>query len=205
MAIKFQYNKTALNNLQKQLKMRQNALPTLQNKESALRLEVRKAKDKSDSLIQEFDEARKRYEYLAPLWNEFEPGLVSISDIDLRTVKVTGVKCPELGEIHYEVRPFNTFVKPAWYMDGVAILKELTRLGIESEVYLEKKRILDFQRKKTTQKVNLYEKVQIPGYQEAIRKIKRYMEDEENLSKASSKIVKERHAAEEEMEEGSDD
>ena len=42
MPIKFQYNKTALNTLQKQLKMRQKALPTLQNKESALRLEVRK-------------------------------------------------------------------------------------------------------------------------------------------------------------------
>ena len=49
MAIKFQYNKTALNNLSKQLKMRQKALPTLQNKESALRLEVRKAKEESDS------------------------------------------------------------------------------------------------------------------------------------------------------------
>ena len=67
-------------------------------------------------------------------------------------------------------------------------------------MYVEKSRILDFQRKKTTQKVNLYEKVQIPGYQEAILKIKRYMEDEENLSKASSKIVKERHALEEEGE-----
>ena len=65
-------------------------------------------------------------------------------------------------------------------------------------MYHEKARILDYQRKKTTQKVNLYEKVQIPGYQEAIRKIKRYMEDEENLSKASQKIVKQRHAAEEE-------
>ena len=61
-------------------------------------------------------------------------------------------------------------------------------------------RLLDFSRKKTTQKVNLYEKVQIPGYEEAIRKIKRYMEDEENLSKASSKIVKTRHAQEEEEE-----
>ena len=40
--------------------------------------------------------------------------------------------------------------------------------------------------------------MQIPGYQEAIRKIKRYMEDEENLSKAASKIVKNRHAEEEE-------
>ena len=205
MAIKFQYNKTALNNLQKQLKMRLGALPTLQNKESALRLEVRKAKEKSESLIIELDEAEKKYDYLAPLWNEFEPDLVSITDIDLKTVKVAGVKCPELWEIHYEIKPFNTFVKPAWYMDGVEILKKLSRLGIESEVYKEKRRILDYNRKKTTQKVNLYEKVQIPGYQEAIRKIKRYMEDEENLSKASSKIVKQRHAAEEEMEEGSDD
>ena len=80
------------------------------------------------------------------------------------------------------------------------ILQELTRLGLESEVFEQKRRILDFQRKKTTQKVNLYEKVQIPGYQEAILKIKRYMEDEENLSKASSKIVKTRHALEEEEE-----
>ena len=60
-------------------------------------------------------------------------------------------------------------------------------------------RLLDYSRKKTTQKVNLYEKVQIPGYQEAILKIKRFMEDEENLSKAGQKIVKTRHQMEEEM------
>lgn len=87
-----------------------------------------------------------------------------------------------------------------WYSDGVEILKKLAQLGIESEVFVEKSRILEFQRKKTTQKVNLYEKVQIPGYQEAIRKIKRFMEDEENLSKASQKIVKTRHSQEEEEE-----
>ena len=201
MAIKFQYNKTSLNNLNKQLKMRKNALPTLKNKESALRLEVRKAKEYADKLIDDLEAALKRYDYLAALWNEFEPGLIAITDVDLVTVKVAGVKTPELKEIHYQINDFNAFAKPAWYADGVAILKELSRLGIESEVYKEKARILDFQRKKTTQKVNLYEKVQIPGYQEAIRKIKRYMEDEENLSKAASKIVKSRHAIEEEEEE----
>ena len=52
MAIKFQYNKTSLNNLNKQLKMRKNALPTLKNKESALRLEVRKAKEYAEKLIE---------------------------------------------------------------------------------------------------------------------------------------------------------
>ena len=200
MAIKFQYNKTALTNLGKQLKMRQRALPTLKNKESALRLEVRKAKTYSQKLISDLDASLKRYDYLAALWNEFQPGLISIRDVDLVTVKVAGVKTPELKSIDYEINEFNAFTKPAWFADGVSILKELSRLGIESEVYMEKSRILDFQRKKTTQKVNLYEKVQIPGYQEAIRKIKRYMEDEENLSKAASKIVKERHEMEEEEE-----
>ncbi|MCI6493800.1 MAG: V-type ATP synthase subunit D, partial [Bacteroidales bacterium] len=62
MAIKFQYNKTSLNNLGKQLKMRQKALPTLKNKESALRLEVRKAKEKSEQLIKDLEAAMQRYD-----------------------------------------------------------------------------------------------------------------------------------------------
>ena len=200
MAIKFQYNKTSLTNLGKQLKVRRNALPTLKNKESALRVSVSAAKAEAERLEKAVTEALARYDYLAALWNEFEPGLIRITDIHLKTVKVAGVKIPELDGIDYELRPFNAFTKPAWYADGVRILQDITRIGIESEIFEQRRRILDYQRKKTTQKVNLYEKVQIPGYQEAIRKIKRYMEDEENLSKASSKIVKTRHAAEEEEE-----
>ena len=198
MAIKFQYNKTSLTNLGKQLKVRQNALPTLKNKESALRSSVQAAKAESERLADELEASLQRYDYLAALWNEFEPGLVRIKDVELSVAKVAGVKTPRLDKIHYELKPFNAFVKPAWYADGVDILKELSRLGIESEIFEQKRQILEFNRKKTTQKVNLYEKVQIPGYKEAIRKIKRYMEDEENLSKASSKIVKTRHAEEEE-------
>ena len=140
------------------------------------------------------------YDYIAPLWNEFDNNLISVKDVILKTEKVAGIKTPYLDEIVYEVKDFNLFTSPIWYSDGVQILKKLAQIGIESEVYLEKMRLLDYARKKTTQKVNLYEKVQIPGYQEAIRKIKRYMEDEENLSKASQKIVKQRHALEEEEE-----
>ena len=138
------------------------------------------------------------YNYISALWNEFEPGLISVKDVKLETVKVAGVKTPELKEVIYDVKEIDLYSKPLWYSEGIAILKKLAQLGIESEVYTEKSRILDFQRKKTTQKVNLYEKVQIPGYNEAILKIKRFMEDEENLSKAAQKIVKTRHQIEEE-------
>ena len=201
MAIKFQYNKTSLTNLGKQLKVRQNALPTLKNKESAPRLSVISAKSEAKAQREALEAGLKEYEYLAALWNEFAPGLISISDVQVRTVKIAGVKAPVLDGIDFELNDFNAFAKPAWYADGVQILLKLSTLGIESEISEQRRQILEFHRKKTTQKVNLYEKVQIPGYQEAIRKIKRYMEDEENLSKASSKIVKNRHAAQQEEEE----
>jgi V/A-type H+-transporting ATPase subunit D len=196
MAIKFQFNKTSLNDLNKQLKIRVNALPTLKNKESALRLEVKRAKDRSDELAEKLKSALESYDYMAGLWNEFEAGLIRVKDVELEVVKIAGVKTPSLKEVIYEVKPFNPFVKPLWYYDGIKILKTLAQLGIESEIFLEKMRLLDHARKKTTQKVNLYEKVQIPGYQEAILKIKRFMEDEENLSKASQKIVKKRQQEE---------
>ena len=196
MAIKFQYNKTSLTLLGKQLKVRKNALPTLKNKESALRVSVANAKSEAERLEREVTQALQSYDYLAALWNEFEPGLIRIEDVKLRTVKVAGVKIPELDDIVYTLKEFNAFTKPAWYADGVRILQDITRLGIESEIYQQRRKILDFNRKKTTQKVNLFEKVQIPGYQDAIRKIKRFMEDEENLSKSSQKIVKAKREAE---------
>ena len=165
MAIKFQYNKTSLTNLGKQLKIRKNALPTLKSKESALRASVQVAKAESERLLGELEKAIKEYDYLSRLWNEFEPGLIAVKDVELKTVKVAGVKTPELVKVDYEVKEFDAFAKPMWYGEGLNILKNLAQLGIESEIYTEKSRILEFQRKKTTQNVNLSEIVQIPGYQ----------------------------------------
>ena len=197
MAIKYQFNKTSLNDLNKQLKVRTGALPTLKNKESALRMEVKRAKERSLLLREQLQEALHSYDYLARLWTEFDPSLISVRDVVLETVKVAGIKTPSLKEVIYDIKPYSLFSQPFWYAEGLSLLKSLAQIGIESEVYLEKMRLLDFARKKTTQKVNLYEKVQIPGYQEAIRKIKRFMEDEENLSKAAQKIVKTRQQKEE--------
>ena len=92
--------------------------------------------------------------------------------------------------VDFEIRPYSLFNAPKWYADGIHLLKELAHTAIEREFTLAKLGLLEHARKKTTQKVNLFEKVQIPGYQDALRKIKRFMEDEENLSKSSQKILK---------------
>jgi V/A-type H+-transporting ATPase subunit D len=195
MAIKFQYNKTSLQGIEKQLKMRLRALPTIKNKESALRMEVNRAKDEAQALKQKFETQLMSYEKMAALWTEFEPSLVSVQDVQLSTVKIAGIRVPMFGGLVFATRPFSMFNSPEWYVDGIHLLQTLATTGIEYEFCVMKVNLLEHARKKTTQKVNLFEKVQIPGYEDAIRKIKRFMEDEENLSKSSQKIMKSKQAS----------
>ena len=202
MAIKFQYNKTSLGELGKQLKMRQKALPTIKSKESALRSEVKRAKDSAAEYRNRYNSLVESYEYMVSLWGEFDCTLLKISDVELSTQKIAGVRIPLLGEVIFEEKAFDLFSSPAWYSDGVALLKQIATLGIQAQVYNRQMELLDYARRKTTQKVNLYEKVQIPGYEDAIRKIKRFMEDEENLSKSAQKIVKTRQQMQAAAEEG---
>ncbi len=196
MAIAFQYNKTSLQALEKNLKMRQRALPTLKNKESALRMEVKRAKDEIDRLDKEVEERIQAYDQMLALWGEFDTTLLHVDDVKMSIKKIAGVRVPVLDEVVYSTKPFSIFSSPKWFADGFSQLKELAQVGIEQEFCREKLSLLEYARKKSTQKVNLFEKVQIPGYEDAIRKIKRFMEDEENLSKSSQKIVKSKREAE---------
>ena len=199
MAIKFQYNKTSLNEMNKQLKMRTRALPVIKNKEAALRVEVKKAKDEANRIDREFKEKKQEYQKIVKLWNEFDHELLRIESVEQSVKKIAGVRTPVLEKINFVIKDFSLFNKPDWYYDGILILKEVANLSIERDFFYRKMELLDYTRKKTTQKVNLYEKVQIPGYEEAIRKIKRYLEDEENLDKSSQKIVKKRQMETEEV------
>ena len=190
MAIKFQYNKTSLQQLEKQLKVRQRTLPIIKNKESALRMEVKKCKNELQERQQSLEEQISAYEYMFSLWNEFDTSLVSVRDVQLNVRKIAGVRVPVLGGVEFDVKPFSLFSSPKWYYDGIQLLQGLAENAIACEFMQAKLNLLEYSRKKTTQKVNLFEKVQIPGYADAIRKIKRFMEDEENLSKSSQKILK---------------
>lgn len=190
MAIKFQYNKTSLQQQEKALKMRVRTLPTIKSKESALRQQVKQCKAEVEQREAELEAQLASYGSMVSLWDEFQPELISVERVDLSVRKVAGVVLPELDAIHYEVKPFSIFNSPSWYAEGIQLLKTLATTGIEAEFLRLKMEFLEHARKKTTQKVNLFEKVQIPGYQDAIRKIKRFLEDEESLSKSSQKIMR---------------
>lgn len=190
MAVKFQYNKTSLQRQKKDLQLRERILPTIKSKESALRLEVRRVKKEVEDLEAQVEQSIENFDTMTTLWSEFDPSLVRVEDVHLETRKVAGIPVPVLGEVDFEVRPFSLLNTPSWYMEGTQLIKDLATVGIQAEVGRLELDILQHARRKTTQKVNLFEKVQIPGLKEAILKIKRYLEDEESLSKASQKIMR---------------
>lgn len=166
------------------------ALPTIKSKESALRMEVKRVRTEVEKLEEELKQSLQGYESLVALWGEFDPTIVRVRDVNMKIRKVAGIPVPELDNVDFEVRPFSLMNNPVWFMEGTELIRDMATVGIRAEVGRMELAVLDHARRKTTQKVNLFEKVQIPGYQDAIRKIKRYLEDEESLSKASQKIMR---------------
>lgn len=196
MALKFQYNKTALQNLRRQLSIREKALPTLKSKEAALRLEVRKITAEIDLLKEEYDMIVKENQNYNGFWMEF-PKIVKIRNIISEQKNIAGVRVAILNKIDFALEQISLFNMPSWIRLAISMFERLMTIQIRIEMTEARLNALAYARKKTTQKVNLYEKVQIPEYRMAIIKIKRYMEDEDNLSKSSQKIVKERNRAKE--------
>ena len=196
MALKFQYNKTALQNLRRQLSIREKALPTLKSKEAALRLEVRKITAEIDLLKEEYQTIVKENQNYNGFWTEF-PQIVKIRNIISEQKNIAGVRVAILKNIDFALEQISLFNMPSWIRLAISMFERLMTIQIRIEMTEARLNALAYARKKTTQKVNLYEKVQIPEYRMAIIKIKRYMEDEDNLSKSSQKIVKERNRAKE--------
>ncbi len=192
MAFKFQYNKNALQDLKRQLNIRERALPILKSKETALRYEVRMARQQLRSLQKELREAEKVWEKFERYWPEF-PDILSMDLPKIKLRNVVGVKVPHLEEVTFTIREASWFNLEAWVPAGIEVLKQRISLNLKIEIAEEQIEVLHMARKKTTQKVNLYEKVQIPAFEEAIIKIKRFLEDKDNISKAAQKIMKKRN------------
>ena len=115
MAIKFQYNKTSLQQLEKQLKVRVRTLPIIKNKESALRMEVKRCKEEAAELEERLETQISSYEHMHALWNEFDASLVRVKDVHLGVRKIAGVRVPLLDEVEFDIRPFSLFCSPKWY------------------------------------------------------------------------------------------
>ena len=192
MKIQLKYNKTALREFQKKLQIRERALPTLKNKEAVLRAMVLETKKEIQHIDDLMSSKINKIESWKDLWQEFNTNLVQIEEVHTSSIKVAGINIPVFEGLDIIEQDFSLFSNPFWFKNGVQELKDILEIRARKEYLSNKLSLLEQARKKATQKVNLYEKVQIPTLSSAIRQIKRYLEDEENLAKAGQKLLKQR-------------
>ena len=154
-------------------------------------MEIKKVKKKMEDTVAEKDELFLSQENHFGIWMEF-PSLLSIGDVIIDNKNIAGVTVPVFRDIIFNIRDYSLLSNRAWIPGAIEKLKKLVELSIRIRLSSKQMEILHLARKKTTQKVNLYEKVQIPLFKESIGKIKRFLEDEENLSRSGQKVIKAR-------------
>ena len=167
-------------------------LPTLQLKKQQLQMEMRRLDQEIEEKRDEEQEARAKLSSWIQLYSE-PVDLGPYAELEtLKTSQgnIAGVNIPVLDDLVFKTASINLFESDPWPDDGIAVLKQLTRLRVERQILEEQHRLLGEELRTTTQRVNLFEKVKIPEAKENIRVIRIFMGDQQTAAVARSKIAK---------------
>lgn len=189
---KIKLTKNELKTQRDALKRFQRYLPTLQLKKQQLQMEMRRLDQEIEVKRDEEQEARAKLSSWIQLFSE-PVDLAPYAELEtLKTSSgnIAGVNIPVLDDLVFKPAQIDLFESDPWTDEGIAVLKQLTRLRVERQILEEQHRLLGDELRTTTQRVNLFEKVKIPEAKENIRVIRIFMGDQQTAAVARSKIAK---------------
>jgi len=194
MAEKIKLTKNELQRQQRELRKYQRYLPTLQLKKQQLQLEVRKSELELENKKSEFQRAIDEIQDWVDLFSDFSEQdwleFIKIQQVNTSPANVAGVKIQIFENIDFVVKPYSFFSTAPWLDFAVTHIKKLLSLKEQVRILAETAQALRNELRKTTQRVNLFEKVMIPRCEENIRIIKIYLGDEERNAVGRAKIAK---------------
>ena len=120
-------------------------------------------------------------------------GLVRFLSAQIREENVVGVRVPALVSVECVVQPYSMLAKPHWVDVLVERLKQAVEAHTQVQVAAERVRRLDRAVRRTTQRVNLFEKILIPDAKKNIRTIQIFLGDAERAATVRSKLAKAKH------------
>ncbi len=115
-----------------------------------------------------------------------------VENINTRWKNIAGVEIPLFDHVDFIPAEYDLFVTPLWVDAGLEALREMVSLQEEIRVIDKGIAILSKELRITTQRVNLFERVRIPGAQEAIRLIRISLGDQMTNAICRSRIAKKR-------------
>jgi V/A-type H+-transporting ATPase subunit D len=191
-------NKTQLTRESRQLDTYERFLPSLDLKRRQLIAERNKARREVADTAAEIEaleascgkeipmaaDARLRLKHLA-----------TVRSVELSQENVVGLRVPALAGVEVERVGYSFLARPHWVDALGDMVEKLMRIRIRYQVLQQRLAILETAVKKTTQRVNLFDKVLIPQTRDNIRRIRIQLSDAEKAAVVNAKIAKRKRAA----------
>jgi V/A-type H+-transporting ATPase subunit D len=190
---KVKLSKNEMARQRNQLKLYSKLLPSLDLKRRQLTIEQDKARKELESTRRAVDELETHIGAELPMVANRDieiSGLVTMTAFELGEENVVGVRLPRLDRIDCAIADYSLAGKPVWVDILVARLRDAAEQRTRVQVAEERVRLLGQAVRRTTQRVNLFERVLIPEAKETIKRIMIHMGDQERSAVANSKLTK---------------
>jgi V/A-type H+-transporting ATPase subunit D len=189
---KIKLSKTALKKEKDALKRFLRYLPTLILKKQQLEIEVRKIETQYEKKRIHYNELTDRLQSWIAVFGEpiNLSELLVVKIVQTETNNIAGIDIPVFKQAVFKEAEYDLFALPLWVDRGVEAVKELSVLKLELDMLEYQKLLLGEELRITSQRVNLFEKVKIPGTRENIRVIQIYLGDQQIAAVVRGKISK---------------
>jgi V/A-type H+-transporting ATPase subunit D len=188
-------NKNSLTKERDKLKLYRRILPSLELKRQQLmaqlvtcRQDVEKARESLRSFYEGLSEQ-------LPMLADREikvSGLVTIEAVELGEENVVGIKLPLLTKLSTNVAKYSFLGKPHWVDALVGRLHKAAELRLRVQVAERRVTLMEHAVRRITQRVNLFEKIMIPGARQNIKRIQIFLGDAERSAVVRSKLAKQK-------------
>ena len=195
---RLQLNKSSLAREIAQLRTYERFLPSLDLKRQQLMGEKAKAEAQVAELAAQVEALAAQVGRDVPMLGNPDidlTGLVKLKDWQVGSENVVGTELPVLRAIEVEVAEYSPLTRPHWVDDVARLLHDMLEARLRVQVAKQRVAVLEKAVKTITQRVNLFDKVLIPGARANIKKIRTYLSDEQMASVVRSKIAKRKRAA----------
>jgi V/A-type H+/Na+-transporting ATPase subunit D len=181
-------------------------LPALKRKQQQLQLALQQLDVARRALGARIDDAGSAFEAYGSILGDVAGvdlrALASPSEVQTVAENVAGVSVPGFGGVAFPDAGYSLFASPPWADRVLADLRDLARLRAEMAVLDRRRDLLARELTRVLQRVNLFEKIKIPGTGAAIRRIRIHLGDEMSAAVGRAKIAKGRATAAAATEEG---
>ena len=180
------------------LKQYQRYLPTLQLKKQQLQTVIMKVKAEHEKVEEQRRSVVSGLDDWVAVFGENEKfpdaqklqQLVQPDRVEYTKENIAGVEVPNFRELTFKDVEYNVDDYPLWVDYAVVKLRDIAKLDALCKTLAIQEELLEKELRRTSQRVNLFEKVKIPEAKENIRVIEVYLGDQQTAAVVRGKIAK---------------